>query len=748
MDASTYSKESVETVAPRLRTRKPRQKVEKDADDSSELSDASIDSSPEERPAQQIRFAKMPRRGKGVQSPLTREIRASEGSKMKEKDKADAYVPRRRRGTTTDEDASSEELSDEDAEPDERDDPSDDSAATSSENEAAQNRINKTPQKKKTVRSRPTRSRTLPIPPSHSHPTSSHSKRSTFASSRSSRSSIHPTIKSTVVASASAVSDSEDSEDSDDLSDLLPPMGPYDYPLDRPSPVRKVKQTPSVDADKPKMEKRPSYEKLDFKKLDISTYKQARRPSHGLLSIRPVKALPFAEFKSAAADGTVKELNIAATIMFPGLEPGHVIKMKIGAYKKINEALEDQNDTYIPPELRAENGYAHVTVRELVGFALYTYQKEQFKPDIPQRLLDTKYWQLHMMDDGVVDDDYEPLPHNKAATNYTLNQPQNARTRRNAIDEFMILPNSYRPASSRASDADISGRATPGAKPVTLHAFWYKGDQGLLHIATIETTTHATVRYVLDQICSRAGLSPLDFTIRLRGSTADLDSASLVRRFASTTNDLEIVPTPYGSFSLKARNMLYPELEGEKRKKESWQVKLAGRFGPFASLAREQTVIVEHDMITLLPKGIHSRPPPPSNPLGAGSNWAARAKGGQATLVELAFVDIVGVKPGGKDPSQVKVYVASEPKRAETSLEFAGRRLCLRAADATEAKEIVEAILDGKKAEADAEEARESARELARRAAGGGAEEEGAEERKGTSESTMRSIDEATYMEL
>jgi hypothetical protein len=87
-----------------------------------------------------------------------------------------------------------------------------------------------------------------------------------------------------------------------------------------------------------------------------------------------------------------------------------------------------------------------VTVSEAIGFALWRYQEEKREPPLTTEKCNVNCWVLRMYDDGEVDDEFPPLTRNKPIMDFASNNSRGMRPRARdkPWDEFGLVEASER----------------------------------------------------------------------------------------------------------------------------------------------------------------------------------------------------------------------------------------------------------------------------------------------------------------
>jgi hypothetical protein len=114
-----------------------------------------------------------------------------------------------------------------------------------------------------------------------------------------------------------------------------------------------------------------------------------------------------------------------------------------------------------------------VSVSEAIGYALWRYQEEKLEPPLPPQKINVNHWVLRMYDDGEVDDEFPPLTRNKALMDFASNNSRGMRprAREKPWDEFALVEASEReiaendkltPIYSKEAAAAVASQNTEG----------------------------------------------------------------------------------------------------------------------------------------------------------------------------------------------------------------------------------------------------------------------------------------------
>jgi hypothetical protein len=85
-------------------------------------------------------------------------------------------------------------------------------------------------------------------------------------------------------------------------------------------------------------------------------------------------------------------------------------------------------------------------VAEAIGYALHRYQEEKLEPALPAEKMNVNCWVMRMYDDGEVDDEFPPLTRNKPLKDFASNNARGMRprAREKPWDEFALVEASQR----------------------------------------------------------------------------------------------------------------------------------------------------------------------------------------------------------------------------------------------------------------------------------------------------------------
>lgn len=85
-------------------------------------------------------------------------------------------------------------------------------------------------------------------------------------------------------------------------------------------------------------------------------------------------------------------------------------------------------------------------VAEAIGYALHRYQEEKLEPPLSAEKMNVNHWVMRMYDDGEVDDEFPPLTRNKPLKDFASNNARGMRprAREKPWDEFALVEASAR----------------------------------------------------------------------------------------------------------------------------------------------------------------------------------------------------------------------------------------------------------------------------------------------------------------
>ena len=689
-----------DTVGPgAAATKRRRRREQMEEDDSSDLSDES-DDEPDQRAAQQIKFAKMPVRTRSGSSPTqTSNLKStttapSPRSKRRGSQTALVTVKERpRRDTVT-------------------------SSEMSSENEL------EVIQKQRSASRAAARAARLQDKIQEEEPTMGIRR-----------------------ASTQLLPEEEEDDDSDDASDMT---GDYVGSIDSVSildvadvPV-KASPTAQVVGTPPKGFTRQSTIRKSQPPVRLATL-SALPPPRPMSMIRPMSVVQPHSLLSAALKAKEHKSSIPFQKFAHYSGQGTKGSIAIRIYPAFAKNPETPFEVLIQHRVNDGQGAERaVTVADLIGLALYRYNAEKREPSLPAGKLNINWWTLRMVEEGgEVDDDFPPFERTKPLTSFTTvnNAAQRGggrmRSNSTAYDEFALVaasedeyeanreltpqeeedeePESQEPESEAPQPEEAAMPKSPGAtllavpskprqNPIITTTYRSntpntpladapqapaatanpsRGQQKLLRIhimsadtapgqlVTVDVTTETYLAEVLEVVCRKRQLDKGNHVLKLPGSGAvvmidrpvssigNVSDLELYRRRFATDGPLTMTGSP-GSSSPKAA---LAEAYGQKRVHKKTQM-----LGPHP-LAREiakqdelrnanykkytvwrkqpmRIVGMSERILVIDGEYIHIVP-------ASGGKALYEGGGGKTTTVH--FSNVVGCKVPRKHPTNVKV---------------------------------------------------------------------------------------------
>lgn len=698
-----------DTVGPGAATRWRRRREQMmEEDDSSDLSDQS-DDEPDQRAAQQIKFAKMPVRHRSGSSP-------TQTSSLKT-----APSPRRRRGSQT---AALESV---------RERPRRDTVTSSefsSENEL------EVVQKQRSASRAAARAARIQERIQEEEPTIGLRRASTH---------LLP----------------EEEEDSDDASDMSADyVGSIDSAsildvADMPVTVNASPTAQVVGTPPKKFTRQSTIRKSQPPPKPIVL--EALPPPRPMSMIRPMSIVQPRSLLSAALKAKDNKSSVPFQKFAHYSGQGTKGSIAVRIYPAFSDDPETPFEVMIQPRVNDGQGAERpVTVADLIGLSLYRYTAEKRKPSLPAGKLNINWWMLRMVEEGgEVDDDFPPFERAKPLMSFTTNnnaaQRGGGRLRSNskAYDEFALVAASesehqenkemtpqeeedeeeikeeaasegarpsedgtgLRPQPSPSLSVALPTR--PRANPIITTTYRAgtpntpladapqapastsntarSGQSKLLRIhimstdltpaqlVTVNVTTDTYLAEVLEAVCRRRQLDRSNHVLKLPGSGAvvmidrlvssigNVADLELYRRRFATDGPLTMAGSPSGS-SPKAPPVPQPETYGQRKVRKAQQQHIMGPH----PLAREianpdelhsanykkytvwrkqpmRLVGMSERMLVIDGEYIHIVPASGGKPLHDGAR--------KDTTVH--FSNVVGCKVPRKHPTNVKVRLFS-----------------------------------------------------------------------------------------
>lgn len=318
-------------------------------------------------------------------------------------------------------------------------------------------------------------------------------------------------------------------------------------------------------------------------------------------------AMPFEKFASLSGQGDPDPLSLRIYVPFSNTP------------SKPFEVLMRRN-------IQEEDGPLRpATVAELIGLSLWRYHEEKLEPPIPNDKLNVNWWTLRMVDGDEIDDDFPPLERKKPVSAFATANQRAARSRAasKAFDDFGLVQASeegfeenqkltpqfgqQEVAAEDGGDAEeqeltpkntptpqLPAMATPPAgprlNPITNTTFRVetahadkppapapaptpanRGQQKFLRVhimshdaapgqmVTVDVTTDTYLAEVLDMVCRKRQLDKNSHVLKLPGSGSvvlidraissigNMTDLELHRRRFATDGPLTITGSPIGS---------------------------------------------------------------------------------------------------------------------------------------------------------------------------------------------------------
>lgn len=594
-EGSIFASSATDAIGPAMATKRRRRREQMEEDDSSDLSDES-DEEPDQRAAQQIKFAKMPLRNRSGSSPL-------QSSNLRPAITAPSPRAAPRRGSqsaleTVKERARRDTVT---------------SSEVSSENE---------------------------FDPSRQKDSGRSSSRSTKLSARLNSDPAVGGVKRQE--SDLLEEEQEDDSDASDMSsnflesiDSASILNAVKGPITA-SPRDQVVGTPPREFTRRSTIRRSAVpHPLQISVGDLP-------PPRPLSTIRPMSMMQPKSLLSAAlnAKKTKPTLPFDSFASLSGQGDPNPILLRIFApfSKKPSSPFEVRIRRAVH---EGEGGDRAVTVADLVGLSLWRYNEEKLDPPLPADKLNVNWWTLRMVEeDGEIDDDFPPLERKKPLISFATQNNKAARSRSNSkvYDMFALVQASdsefaenqrltpqFEQEEVSDQDKDTTPRNTPKPEnmmaapeprgnPVlnTIHrgnassfadlpqpapassANVMRGEKKLLRIhihsvdvapgqmVTLDVTTETWLADVLDIVCRKRQLDKANHVLRLPhsgtvvlldrtvASLGNMTELDLYRRRFATDGPLSMTGSPSGS-SLP-RPMLFTDSSSWKTTKSKTKI--------------------------------------------------------------------------------------------------------------------------------------------------------------------------------
>ncbi|KAM7186515.1 Stress-activated map kinase interacting protein 1 (SIN1) domain containing protein [Rhypophila sp. PSN 637] len=687
-----------ETIGQALATKRRRRREQMEEDDSSDLSDES-DDEPDQRAAQQIKFAKMPLRGRSGSSPL-------QSSNLRQATSISSpRAPTVRRGSqptleTVKERARRDTVT---------------SSEVSSENEFDASGFHR----QREARAAASR-----------------------AAKQANKGAADPSVG--VKRQESDLLEEEEEDDSD-VSSI---SSAFLESLDSASILDAVKNPMTSPRDQVVgTPPREFTRRLTIRKSAVPAPLQLQvgvlPPPRPLSTIRPISMVQPKSLLSAAlkAKKTKPTLPFDSFASLSGQGDPNPIMLRI--YAPFSANPEKPFEVLIRRTVHeGQEGDRSVTVADLIGLSLWRYNEEKLEPPLPADKLNVNWWTLRMVEeDGEVDDDFPPLERKKQLTSFTTANNRAGRSRANSkvYDIFALAPASEAefaenqkvtpqfeqeevnqgsedgettPRNTPRPDAAMLAPAEPRENPVLNHVYrsgntpmfadmpqpaqptsaQMRGEKRLLRIhihsadvapgqmITLDVTTDTWLAEVLDTACRKRQLDKanhvlklphsgtvvlLDRTVASLGNITDLD---LYRRRFATDGPLTMTgaspssssprPLLFGDNSSWSKSNKKTKIMGAhplaKEVLKQDEMGVSSNYKKYTVWRKQAMRLMSERLFAIDGEYIHIMP----------------ASGGKMVDVDgktttVHFSNVVGCKVSRKHPTHFKlvVYKATESKR-------------------------------------------------------------------------------------
>ena len=401
-----------EAVGPSMATKRRRRREQMEDDDSSDLSDES-DDEPDQRAAQQIKFAKMPVRHRSGSSPL-------QSSTLRQATTLSSPRPAPRRGSQSAVEAVKERAR--------RDTIT--SSEVSSENEFDASAFRRHREAARAAAARAAklsvRLNTEPIVEGHTR------RESDLLEEEEEEEEEEDDDEED--------EDEDDDEDDDDDSDASDMSSALLESIDSASILEAVKNPlnaslrDQVVGTPPREFTRRSTIRKSAVPASLQISVGELPPPRPMSTIRPLSMAQPKSLLSAAlkAKKTKPALPFDRFASLSGQGDPNPIMLRIYApfSKKPSEPFEVRIRRTVH---QGEGGDRPVTVVDLIGLSLWRYNEERLEPPLPSDKLNVNWWSLRMVEeDGEVDDDFPPLERKKQLISFTTANNKAGRSRSNS----------------------------------------------------------------------------------------------------------------------------------------------------------------------------------------------------------------------------------------------------------------------------------------------------------------------------
>ncbi len=438
-EAGLFSGSVAETVGPSMATKRRRRREQMEDDDSSDLTDES-DDEPDQRAAQQIKFAKMPVRNRSGSSPL-------QSSNLRQTTTLSSPRPAARRGSqsaleTVKERARRDTVT---------------SSEVSSENEFDASAFHK---HREAARAAAARAAKLSVKLNNTTEPPEGVKRQ----------------------GSDLLEEEEEDDDDSDVSDMssafIESIGSASILDAVKNPLNGSPRDPVVGTPPREFTRRSTIRRSAMPPpLQISVGELP--PPRPMSTIRPLSMMQPKSLLSAAlkAKKTKPALPFDSFASLSGQGDPNPIMLRI--YAPYSKTASKPFEVLIRRTVhQGEGGDRPVTVADLIGLSLWRYNEEKLEPQLPNDKLNVNWWTLRMVEeDGEVDDDFPPLERKKQLVSFTTANNKAGRSRSNSRvydifglvqaspDEFeenkRSTPQLEQEAVGEEEDKDPTPRSTP-----------------------------------------------------------------------------------------------------------------------------------------------------------------------------------------------------------------------------------------------------------------------------------------------
>ncbi|KAL2164474.1 hypothetical protein VTH06DRAFT_3690 [Thermothelomyces fergusii] len=423
-EGGVFSGSVAEAAGPSMATKRRRRREHMEEDDSSELSDES-DEEPEQRAAQQIKFAKMPVRHRAGSSPI-------QSSTLRQAANASSPRPAPRRGSQSAVEAVKERAR--------RDTVT--SSEVSSENEFDASAYHK---HREAARAAAARAAKLSVKLNTEAAEASEQRKSDLLEEEEEEEEDDDDDEEEEEEEEEEEDDDDDDDDDSDGSDMSAAL------------IESIDSASILDAVKNPLNTSPRHQVVGTPPREFTRRSTIRKsampapphapvgelpPPRPMSTIRPLSMVQPKSLLSAAlkAKKTKPALPFDSFASLSGQGDPTPIMLRI--YAPFSNAPSRPFEVLIRRTVhQGEGGDRPVTVADLIGLSLWRYNEEKREPPLPSDKLNVNWWTLRMVEeDGEIDDDFPPLERKKPLTSFTTvnNKATRARSNSRVYDIFAL----------------------------------------------------------------------------------------------------------------------------------------------------------------------------------------------------------------------------------------------------------------------------------------------------------------------